>query len=60
MAKQAKTAIKKAGSQSAAETKNWSKVIRAVKNSKSGGYTFTEAMINKDKLQDYLQSQKKA
>ena len=53
MAKAAKTAIKK-DPKMAAEAKNWTKVIRAVRSPKSGAYTFKEQIIHKDKVKDFL------
>lgn len=53
MAKAAKTAIKTKDKQAAADAKNYTKVIRAVK-SKSGNYTFKEGIIHKDKIKDFL------
>jgi hypothetical protein len=53
MAKQAKTAIKK-DPKVAAEAKNWTKVIRAVRSPKSGAYTFKEQIIHKDKVKEFL------
>lgn len=57
MAKAAKTAIKK-DAKAAADAKNWSKVIRAVRSPKSGAYTFKEAIVHKEKVKDYLASDK--
>ena len=54
MAKAAKTAIKTKDQKSAAEAKNWTKVIKAVRSPKSGAYTFKEAIIHKDKVKDFL------
>jgi hypothetical protein len=54
MAKQAKTAIKSKDAKAAAEAKNWTKVIRAVRSSKSGAYTFKEAIVHKDKIKEFL------
>jgi hypothetical protein len=54
MAKAAKTAIKTKDQKSAAEAKNWSKVIRAVRSPKTGAYTFKESIIHKDKVKDFL------
>jgi len=54
MAKAAKTAIKTKDAKAAAEAKNWTKVIRAVRSPKSGAYTFKEAIIHKDKIKEYL------
>ena len=53
MAKAAKTAIKK-DPKLAAEAKNYSKVIRAVRSPKSGAYTFKEQMVHKDKVKELL------
>lgn len=54
MAKQAKTAIKTKDQKSAAEAKNYTKVVKAVRSPKSGAYTFKEAIIHKDKVKDFL------
>ncbi len=54
MAKAAKTAIKTKDARVAAEAKNWTKVIRAVRSPKTGAYTFKEAIIHKDKIRQYL------
>jgi hypothetical protein len=54
MAKAAKTAIKTKDAKAAAEAKNWTKVIRAVRSPKSGAYTFKEAIVHKDKIKEYL------
>jgi hypothetical protein len=53
MAKAAKTAIKK-DPKLAAEAKNYTKVIRAIRSSKSGAYTFKESIVHKDKVKDVL------
>jgi hypothetical protein len=53
MAKSAKTAIKK-DTKAAAEAKNWTKVIRAIRSPKTGAYTFKEAIVHKDKVKEYL------
>jgi len=53
MAKAAKTAIKK-DPQKAAEAKNYTKVIKAVRSPKTGAYTFKEQMVHKDKVKDFL------
>lgn len=50
MAKAAKTAIKKGD---VVESKNYSKVIRAVKT-KNGSYSFKANMVLKDKVKDFL------
>ena len=57
MAKAAKTAIKK-DAKAAAESKVWTKVIRAVHSPKTGAYTFKEGMVHKDKVKDFLASNK--
>jgi predicted transposase YbfD/YdcC len=54
MAKAAKTAIKTKDQKAAAEAKNWSKVIKAVRSPKTGAYTFKEAIVHKDKVKDFL------
>jgi hypothetical protein len=54
MAKAAKTAIKTKDQKSAAEAKNWTKVIKAVRSPQSGSYTFKEAIIHKDKVKEFL------
>ena len=53
MAKAAKTAIKK-DPKMAAEAKNFSKVIKAVRSPKTGAYTLTEAIVHKDKVKEFL------
>lgn len=53
MAKSAKTAIKTKDQKAASEAKNYTKVVRAIK-SKSGSYTFKEAMVHKDQIKDFL------
>lgn len=54
MAKAAKTAIKTKDAKTAAEAKNWTKVIKAVRSPKTGAYTFKESIIHKDKIKEYL------
>jgi hypothetical protein len=54
MAKAAKTAIKTKDQRSAAEAKNWSKVIKTVRSPKTGAYTFKEAIIHKDLVKEFL------
>ncbi len=54
MAKAAKTAIKTKDQKAAAEAKNWSKVIRAVRSPKTGAYTFKESIVHKDKIKEHL------
>lgn len=54
MAKAAKTAIKTKDQKAASEAKNWTKVIRAVKNDNSGAYTFKESIVHKDNVKDFL------
>ena len=53
MAKAAKTAIKK-DPKLAAEAKNYTKVIKAVRSPKTGAYTFKVNIMHKDKVQDFL------
>ncbi|HVS94982.1 MAG TPA: DUF4295 family protein [Puia sp.] len=54
MAKAAKTAIKTKDAKAAAEAKNWTKVIKAVRSPKTGAYTFKEAIVHKDRIKAYL------
>jgi len=54
MAKAAKTAIKTKDQKAAAEAKNWTKVIKAVRSPKTGAYTFKEQIIHKDKVKEFL------
>ena len=54
MAKAAKTAIKTKDQKAAAEAKNWTKVIKAVRSPKTGAYTFKEVILHKDKVKDFL------
>lgn len=54
MAKQAKTAIKTKDQKAAADAKNWTKVIKAVRSPKTGAYTFKEGIIHKDKIKAFL------
>ena len=54
MAKSAKTAIKTKDQKAAAEAKNWTKVIKAVRSPKTGAYSFKEAIVHKDKVKDFL------
>lgn len=54
MAKAAKTAIKTKDQKAAADAKNWSKVIKAVRSPKTGAYSFKEAIVHKDKVKDFL------
>jgi hypothetical protein len=54
MAKAASKNAKVKDVKAAAEAKNWTKVIKAVRSPKSGAYTFKEAIIHKDKVKDYL------
>lgn len=54
MAKSAKTAIKTKDQKAAAEAKNWTKVIRAVRSPKTGAYTFKEAIVHKEKVKEFL------
>lgn len=37
-----------------AEAKNFTKVIKAVRSSKTGAYSFKEQTIHKDKIKDFL------
>ena len=50
----AKIAVKTKDSKASAEAKNWSKVIKAVRSSKSGAYTFKAQIVHKDKVKEFL------
>ena len=54
MAKAAKTAIKTKDQKTAAEAKNWTKVIKPVRSPKTGAYTFKEQIVHKDKVKQFL------
>ena len=54
MAKAASKNAKTKDAKAAAEAKNWTKVIRAVRSDKTGAYTFKEAIVHKDKVKDYM------
>jgi hypothetical protein len=54
MAKAASKNAKVKDVKAAAEAKNWSKVIKAVRSPKTGAYTFKEAIVHKDKVKDFL------
>lgn len=54
MAKAAKTAIKKGVDENA---KAFTKVIKPVKNGKSGAYSFKMAIIHKDDVDAYLKGE---
>jgi hypothetical protein len=54
MAKAASKNAKVKDQKAAAEAKNWSKVIRAVRSPKTGAYTFKENIVHKDKVKDFL------
>jgi hypothetical protein len=56
MAKAASKNAKVKDVKAAAEAKNWTKVIKAVRSPKTGAYTFKEAIIHKDKVKDFLSS----
>ncbi|MDQ2864191.1 MAG: DUF4295 domain-containing protein [Bacteroidota bacterium] len=56
MAKAAKTAIKSKDQKSLADAKNWTKLVRTVRNPKSGSYTFKESIVHKDKIKAILGS----
>lgn len=54
MAKVASKNAKVKDTKAAAEAKNWTKVIKAVRSPKTGAYTFKEQIIHKDKVKDFL------
>jgi hypothetical protein len=54
MAKAASKNAKVKDLKAAAEAKNWTKVIKAVRSPKTGAYTFKETIVHKDKVKDFL------
>lgn len=54
MAKAASKNAKLKDQKAAAEAKNWSKVIKAVRSPKTGAYTFKEQIVHKDNVKDFL------
>ncbi|MBN8719604.1 protein of unknown function [Hydrobacter penzbergensis] len=56
MAKAASKNAKVKDQKAAAEAKNWTKVIKAIRSPKSGAYTFKETIVHKDKVKDFLSS----
>ncbi|MFT4153358.1 DUF4295 domain-containing protein [Parafilimonas sp.] len=54
MAKAASKNAKVKDAKAAAESKNWTKVIRTVRSPKTGAYTFKEAIVHKDKVKEFL------
>ena len=54
MAKAASKNAKTKDAKAAAEAKNWTKVIKAVRSPKTGAYTFKEQIVHKDKVKDFL------
>jgi hypothetical protein len=54
MAKAASKNAKTKDAKAAAEAKNWTKVIRAVRSEKTGAYTFKEQIVHKDKVKDFM------
>ena len=54
MAKAATSSIKTKDQTAAAEAKNWSKVVKAVRSPKTGAYMFKEAIVHKDKVKEFL------
>ncbi len=54
MAKVASKNAKVKDTKAAAEAKNWTKVIRAMRSPKTGAYTFKENIVHKEKIKDFL------
>jgi Domain of unknown function (DUF4295) len=54
MAKVASKNSKVKDAKAAAEAKNWTKVIKAVRSPKTGAYIFKEVIVHKDKVKDFL------
>ncbi|WP_109699121.1 DUF4295 family protein [Chitinophaga deserti] len=54
MAKQASKNAKVKDAKAAAESKVWTKVIKAERSPKSGAYTFKEQIIHKDTVTEFF------
>jgi hypothetical protein len=54
MAKAASKNAKIKDAKAAAESKNWTKVIKSVRSPKTGAYTFKETIVYKDKVSEFL------
>ncbi|MES2431615.1 MAG: DUF4295 family protein [Bacteroidota bacterium] len=54
MAKVASKNAKVKDIKAAAEAKNWTKVIRAMRSPKTGAYTFKESIVHKDKVKEFM------
>lgn len=54
MAKAASKNSKVKDAKAAAESKNWTKVVRAVRSPKTGAYTFKEQIVHKEKVAEFL------
>ena len=54
MAKAASKNAKVKDVKAAAEAKNWTKVIKAVRSPKTGAYTFKENIVHKDNVKEFL------
>jgi len=54
MAKAASKNAKVKDLKAAADAKNWTKVIRAVRSPKTGAYTFKESIVHKEKVADFM------
>jgi hypothetical protein len=58
MAKGSSKNAKVKDTKAAADSKVWTKVIRAVRSPKTGAYTFKDAIVHKDKVQEYIANTK--
>jgi len=56
MAKAASKNAKIKDAKAAADAKNWTKVIKAVRSPKTGAYTFKEQIVHKDKVKEFLEN----
>jgi hypothetical protein len=54
MAKGTSKNAKVKDAKAAAESKVWTKVIRAVRSPKSGAYSFKESIVHKDKVAEHI------
>lgn len=54
MAKAASKNAKVKDAKAAAESKNWTQVIKAERNAKTGAYSFKAQIVHKEKVKDFL------
>jgi hypothetical protein len=54
MAKAASKNAKIKDAKAALESKNWTRVIKAERNPKTGAYSFKHQIVHKEKVKDFL------